>query len=81
MIAKGEADRSMNENSSYFATVEAAIEDFKAGRIVIVVDDEDRENEGDLTIASGKSDTRSNQFYGTPWPWSHLLGDDGGTSG
>ena len=54
MIAKEETDRSMNENSSYFATVEAAIEDIKAGRIVIVVDDEDRENEGDLTIAAEK---------------------------
>jgi 3,4-dihydroxy 2-butanone 4-phosphate synthase / GTP cyclohydrolase II len=49
-----ETDRSMIENNSYFATVEAAIEDIKAGRIVIVVDDEDRENEGDLTIAAEK---------------------------
>ncbi len=32
--------------------VEAAIEDMKAGRIVILVDDEDRENEGDLTMAA-----------------------------
>ena len=33
-------------------SVEEAIEDFKAGKFVIIVDDEDRENEGDLTIAS-----------------------------
>jgi 3,4-dihydroxy 2-butanone 4-phosphate synthase/GTP cyclohydrolase II len=33
-------------------SIEAAIEDIKAGRIVIVVDDEDRENEGDFIIAS-----------------------------
>jgi 3,4-dihydroxy 2-butanone 4-phosphate synthase / GTP cyclohydrolase II len=35
-----------------FATVEEAIEDIRAGRFVVVVDDEDRENEGDLTIAA-----------------------------
>ena len=37
-----------------FATIEAAAEAFRDGRIVIVVDDEDRENEGDLTIAAEK---------------------------
>ena len=31
-----------------FATIESAIEDFKQGKFVIVVDDEDRENEGDF---------------------------------
>ncbi len=38
----------MNE----FATVEQAIEDIKNGKMVVVVDDEDRENEGDLIIAA-----------------------------
>ncbi len=33
-----------------FASVEEAIEDFKAGKMVILVDDEDRENEGDLAV-------------------------------
>ena len=33
-------------------SIESAIEDIKAGRIVIVVDDEDRENEGDFIIAA-----------------------------
>ena len=32
--------------------IEDAIEDFKSGKFVIVVDDEDRENEGDLIIAA-----------------------------
>lgn len=36
------------------ATIDAAIADVRAGRLVIVVDDEDRENEGDLTIAAEK---------------------------
>src|SRR5256884_5467220 len=35
-----------------FATVEEAIEDIRAGRFVVVVDDPDRENEGDLVIAA-----------------------------
>ena len=34
--------------------IEDAIADFAAGRMVIVVDDEDRENEGDLIIAAEK---------------------------
>src|SRR3954453_8067731 len=35
-----------------FATVEEALEDIRAGRMVVVCDDEDRENEGDLTLAA-----------------------------
>ena len=34
------------------ATIQKAIEDFKQGKMVIIVDDEDRENEGDLSIAA-----------------------------
>jgi 3,4-dihydroxy 2-butanone 4-phosphate synthase/GTP cyclohydrolase II len=34
------------------ATIAAAIEDIKQGKMVILVDDEDRENEGDLTLAA-----------------------------
>jgi len=36
------------------ASIEEAIEDIKAGKFVIVVDDEDRENEGDLVMAAEK---------------------------
>ena len=35
-----------------FASIPAAVEDVRAGRLVVVVDDEDRENEGDLTLAA-----------------------------
>jgi 3,4-dihydroxy 2-butanone 4-phosphate synthase/GTP cyclohydrolase II len=38
--------------SAPFIDVPAALEEFKAGRMVVVVDDEDRENEGDLTLAA-----------------------------
>ena len=37
-----------------FATIDEAIEAFKAGQMLIVVDDEERENEGDLTMAASK---------------------------
>ena len=40
----------MAENKAKFDTVEAAIEDLKKGIPVVVVDDEDRENEGDLIL-------------------------------
>ena len=33
-------------------TIEQALEDIKNGKMVILVDDEDRENEGDLTMAA-----------------------------
>ena len=39
---------------SPFSPIEAAVEAFREGRMIIVVDDEDRENEGDLTIAAEK---------------------------
>ena len=35
-----------------FATIDEAIEDIAAGKMVVVVDDEDRENEGDLVMAA-----------------------------
>lgn len=44
--APAEGDRSV------FATVEEAIERYRAGEILILVDDEDRENEGDLVFAA-----------------------------
>ena len=43
-------------------TVEEAIEDIKEGKFVIVVDDEDRENEGDLIIAAEKIDAEKVNF-------------------
>ena len=37
-----------------FATIEAAIDDVRQGRTILVVDDEDRENEGDLVMAADR---------------------------
>ena len=44
----------MSENKPPFATVEEAIEEIRQGRMIVLVDDEDRENEGDLTMAAEK---------------------------
>ncbi len=44
----------MSENKPPFATVEEAVEDIRQGRMIVLVDDEDRENEGDLTMAAEK---------------------------
>jgi len=45
-------DLTAPETASPFATIEEAIDDIRSGRFVVVVDDADRENEGDLTIAA-----------------------------
>jgi 3,4-dihydroxy 2-butanone 4-phosphate synthase/GTP cyclohydrolase II len=44
----------MRKKKSPFARIEDAIDAFRNGEIIIVVDDEDRENEGDLTLAAEK---------------------------
>jgi 3,4-dihydroxy 2-butanone 4-phosphate synthase / GTP cyclohydrolase II len=40
------------DESRVFASVETVIEELKAGRMVVIVDDEDRENEGDVAMAA-----------------------------
>nr|WP_026319450.1 MULTISPECIES: bifunctional 3,4-dihydroxy-2-butanone-4-phosphate synthase/GTP cyclohydrolase II [Sporomusaceae] len=49
----------------HFNTVEEAIEDIRAGKIVVVVDDEDRENEGDLLMAAEKVTPEAINFMAT----------------
>src|SRR6201996_6527819 len=48
-----------------FATIEEAIEDIRDGRFVVVVDDEDRENEGDLVIAAQFATPETVNFMAT----------------
>lgn len=45
-----------------FNSIEEAIEDIKNGKMIIVVDDEDRENEGDLVIAAEKATPEAVNF-------------------
>src|SRR5215469_8071392 len=44
----------MSGTQPNFATVEEAVEDIRQGRMIVLVDDEDRENEGDLAMAAEK---------------------------
>src|SRR5258706_11053579 len=48
-----------------FATIPEAIEELRAGRMLVVVDDEDRENEGDLTMAAACITPESINFMAT----------------
>src|ERR1700756_1815984 len=54
MTPRLEALKAAQARSEEFVPIEDAIAAIRAGEMVIVVDDEDRENEGDLTIAAEK---------------------------
>ncbi|MFN8600597.1 MAG: 3,4-dihydroxy-2-butanone-4-phosphate synthase [Candidatus Binatia bacterium] len=56
-------DQSQKRTS--IATIEEAIAEYKAGRMVIVMDDEDRENEGDLCMAAEKVTPEAINFMAT----------------
>jgi len=50
---------------SEFASIEQAIEDMKNGKMLVVVDDEDRENEGDIIVAAEKLTPEHMNFMAT----------------
>ncbi len=50
-----------------FCKVEEAIEEIKNGKVIIIVDDEDRENEGDFVCAAEYVTPDISQFYGYTW--------------
>lgn len=49
-----QSEAQLEAGRSVFATIEEAVDDIRQGRIVIVVDDADRENEGDFIMAAEK---------------------------
>ncbi len=51
--------------SSPFATIDEALEDIRQGKMVVVCDDEDRENEGDLTLAAQFATPQAVNFMAT----------------
>ena len=69
----------MSEDSRRdFATIEEGVEEIRAGRILVVVDDEDRENEGDLVMAAAKVTPEAVNFmarYGRGLICVPILGD------
>src|SRR5215831_7459153 len=52
----------MTRESFPFGTIEQALDEMRAGRFVVVVDDEDRENEGDLVLAAEKASAEKINF-------------------
>jgi len=54
MVTKMKIAKGARKAHGPFAPIDEAVQAFRAGRMIIVVDDEDRENEGDLTIAAEK---------------------------
>jgi len=53
------------ENGFHFNTIPEAIEDVRQGKFIIVVDDEDRENEGDLIMAAEAATPQTINFFVT----------------
>src|SRR5437762_3379462 len=52
----------MNDAEPIFCSVEEAIEELRAGRMIVLVDDQFRENEGDLVIAAEKATPEALNF-------------------
>jgi len=65
MIQQLQIEKTADKHPGKFARIEDAIAAVRAGEMVIVVDDEDRENEGDLTIAAEKVTPETINFMAT----------------
>ena len=55
-----------------YASIESIINIAKKGGMFILVDDEKRENEGDLIISTTDSSAKKIKFYGEIWSWINL---------
>ena len=62
----------MSEEPSPFCSIEEAIEEIRAGRMVVVVDSPDRENEGDLCMAAEYVSADADQLHGHARPRADL---------
>ena len=58
-------DSRSSDGGGTWATVEEALEELRGGRMLVVVDDEDRENEGDLTLAAEFASRETINFMAT----------------
>ena len=59
-----------------FDTVEKALDELKQGHLILVTDDEDRENEGDLICAASFANDRKCQFHGDACEGLNLYADE-----
>ena len=60
------------------SSIQEIIADIKAGKMVILVDEENRENEGDLVLAADFVTPGSDQFHGDAWAGPDLPDADRG---
>ena len=52
----------MPRSAEGFCTIDAALDELRAGRMIVLVDDEHRENEGDLVVAAEKASPETINF-------------------
>src|SRR5712671_2639528 len=65
LIQRTEQSSLASQRQFEFASIEDAVRDLSAGRMIVVIDDEDRENEGDLTIAADMVTPEAINFMAT----------------
>ena len=74
----GSNPRHAAASNTVISPIEEIVEEMQNGHMVILVDAEDRENEGDLVIPAQMATPDADQLHGQAWPRSHLPGADAG---
>ena len=69
-------NKKKSSTNSQFHTIHEALHDIQAGKCVVLVDDEDRENEGDLVLAAEQVTPDAINFMAKYGRGTHLLGLD-----
>jgi len=67
LVQRTEQSSLAKQQQFEFASIEDAVRDLEAGRMIVVIDDEDRENEGDLTMGGGHDYAGGHQLHGHSW--------------
>ncbi len=67
-----DTERDDGSDRTIFSTIPAAIEEIRLGRMVLVVDDADRENEGDFVMAAEACTPEAVNFMVTHWQGHRL---------
>src|SRR6266404_2715521 len=65
LVQRSEESSLARQKQFEFASIEDAVRDLNAGRMIVVIDDEDRENEGDLTMAADMITPEAVNFMAT----------------
>ncbi len=77
--AAGEPMTTPSIYHDYISKIEDVIEDARNGKMFILVDAEDRENEGDLVIPAQMCTPAGREFHGEVWPRAYLPCADAGS--